>query len=219
MVDGITKKVFLYIIALMGIIAIILQLYVTIINRVIPVVATLVKYFSFFTIQVNILVTACAICMLFSPKSLWGKFFSRISVISALTVYIIIVSLIYNLVLRQIWNPQGLQKFGDELLHVVMPGLFILFWIFCTSKQNLKWNVGLWLIYPLIYAAYIIIRGTLTGAYPYPFMDAGNLGYVKVFLNTGGLVIVFLSFSLLLVALGKLLAKTEDNRVNSPSLK
>jgi hypothetical protein len=219
MINGKGRKIFLGIIALIGIIAVILQLYVTIINRVVPIGATLIKYFSFFTIQVNILVTVCAICMLFSPKSSWGKFFSRISVVSALTVYIIIVSLIYNLVLRQIWNPQGLQKFGDELLHVVMPALFILFWIFCTSKQNLRWDVGLWLIYPLIYAAYVIIRGTLTGVYPYPFMDAGNLGYAKVFLNTGGLVIVFLGFSLALVAAGKLLARTEDKGLNSPSLK
>ncbi|WP_158996089.1 Pr6Pr family membrane protein [Mucilaginibacter sp. L196] len=219
MIDGKSKKIFLGIIALTGVIAIILQLYATIINRVIPIGATLIKYFSFFTIQTNILVTACVIFALFNLKSSWGRFFSRISVVSALTVYIIIVSLIYNLILRQIWNPQGLQKFGDELLHVVMPALFILYWIFCTSKLNLKWNVGLWLVYPLIYAVYVIIRGTLTGDYSYPFMDAGSLGYAKVFLNIGGLVIVFLGFSLLLVALGKLLAKTENNRVNSPLLK
>jgi len=219
MIDGKSKKIILGIIAVTGVIALILQLYVTIINRIIPIGPTLVKYFSFFTIQTNILVTACAIFTLFDLKPSWGRFFSRISVVSALTVYIIIVSLIYNLILRQIWNPQGLQKFGDELLHVVMPALFILYWIFCASKLNLKWNIGLWLVYPIIYAVYVIIRGTLTGQYPYPFMDVAKLGYAKVFLNIGGLVIVFLGFSLLLVALGKLLAKTEVDKLNSPLLK
>ncbi|MBK6825986.1 MAG: Pr6Pr family membrane protein [Chitinophagaceae bacterium] len=41
-----------------------------------------------------------------------------------------------------------------------------------------------WLVFPAFYLTYTLIRGALVNWYPYPFVDAGNLGYVKVALNS-----------------------------------
>ena len=50
---------------------------------------------------------------------------------------------------------------------------------------------------------YTLIRGHLSGHYPYPFMDAGQLGMSKVLINIGAMLVLFLVISLLLVAISK----------------
>jgi hypothetical protein len=52
-------------------------------------------------------------------------------------------------------------------------------------------------------ARHRLIRGALVGLYPYPFIDAGRLGYARVFLNAGGMLIAFICISLALVALDR----------------
>ena len=60
-----------------------------------------------------------------------------------------------------------------------------------------------WLLYPLIYLGFILSRGALTRRYPYPFIDAGKLGYPLVLANATALVIAFLVLGLLVLAIGR----------------
>lgn len=200
------SRIYLAITAVTGIIALSGQLYLVIINRgeaTIPVV--LIRYISFFTILTNILITVCSIILLLIPNSPSGLFFRQSTTLTALTLYILIVGLTYNLILRPIWNPQGFQKVTDELLHVVMPLLTIIYWLIFVPKRSLTWNIWPWLIYPLIYAVYVLGRGALSAEYPYPFMDVTKLGYPQVLINCGGMVAAFLVFAFLLVGVGKIL--------------
>jgi hypothetical protein len=52
--------------------------------------------------------------------------------------------------------------------------------------------------FPFFYAVYVMIRGAISGDYPYPIIDAGKLGYPVALLNTAIifslLVILDLSF-------------------------
>jgi hypothetical protein len=50
----------------------------------------------------------------------------------------------------------------------------------------------LWLLYPIIYLAYWLIRGPRVGYYPYFFIDVNALGYSGVALWSGALIVVFL---------------------------
>ena len=161
--------------------AVFLQLYLIIINRIATVPETIIRFFSFYTILTNILV-ACSFSFLWlKPNSRAGKFFSREKVVTAITLYITVVGATYNIILRQLWSPQGLQLIVDELLHSVIPVLFIVYWLICVPKGELEWkNVLSWLIYPLVYLICILFRGALSGFYPYPFLDVGKLGYTKV---------------------------------------
>src|SRR4051812_38806133 len=103
-----------------------------------------------------------------------------------MAVYITVVGLVYNLILRQLWKPAGLQFVDDELLHSVIPFLFILYWLMFVPKSELKWkDVLFWLIYPLIYLICILIRGALSGFYPYPFINTDDIGYYETFINSG----------------------------------
>ncbi len=202
------RQLFLIIGAILGWFALVTQFYLILANRVVSVPETIFRYFSFFTILTNILVALCLTVLLTKPLSKPGKLFSQPKTMTATTVYITIVGIIYNTILRFIWEPTGLQVVVDELLHSVIPVLFVLYWLLFVPKAELQWRDVLpWLLYPLVYIVYILFRGALSGFYPYPFIDVSAIGYSKVFLYSVGLCIVFLVVSLILVAIAKRMSR------------
>ena len=192
--------------------AVLLQLYLIILNRVSPVPETIIRFFSFYTILTNILVAICYTVLLVKPNSRSGIFFSQPGVLTATTIYITIVGVLYNLILRQLWSPVGYQRLADELLHVVTPLLFILYWYLFAPKAGLGWkNAFPWLIYPFVYAVFVMFRGSFSGFYPYPFIDANAIGFEKVLINSVGLLIGFFLLSLLFIVITKAMSKTTVN--------
>ncbi len=151
----------------------------------ISTIKTIINFFSFFTILSNLLVAISLSAVLLTPSSRTGLFFSKITVQSAIAVYIFIVGLVYNLVLRNLWTPTGSQLLVDNLLHLIVPVLYVLYWIIFTPKKTLHWkNIFPWLIFPAIYLVYSLIRGAVVNWYPYPFIDAGTLSYGQLAINS-----------------------------------
>jgi hypothetical protein len=199
--------------ALIGWFAIIAQFYLMMTNKVVSVPETILRFFSFFTIDTNILIAVCFSFIFLRSDSGVGRFFRKATTITAITIYITIVGIVYNVILRSTWQPAGLQKIVDELLHVAIPVLFILFWLLFVPIEQLKWkNAFSWLIYPIIYMAYAIIHGAITKFYPYPFIDVNQLGYRKALLNAGFVLLIIFLLSLALIATGKLLNKFDDGK-------
>lgn len=208
-----SAKIIALIGALLGWFAVITQLYLMMKNRVLSAPETALRFFDFFTIDTNIIVALCFTYIFFGSKSRWGRFFSRASTITAITVYITIVGIVYNVVLRSTWNPYGMQKIVDELLHSVIPALFILFWLFFTPIEQLKWkNAFPWLIYPIIYMIYAMIFGAVTKFFPYPFVNANEIGYNKALMNAGAVLLVIFLLSLALIGTGKLMKRFDDKK-------
>jgi hypothetical protein len=161
-------------------------------------------FFSYFTILSNLLVALALSFILWNPGSRLGGFFARATTQSGVAVYIAIVGIVYSLVLRQIWNPQGLQKLADVLLHDLLPLLYVVFWFLFVSRKCLRWMDAVkWLVFPGIYCGYVLIRGALTGWYPYPFLDAGQSGYARVSVNALVLLSAFLVVGWSLIAIGR----------------
>ncbi|GAC1451576.1 MAG: Pr6Pr family membrane protein [Chitinophagaceae bacterium] len=201
-------KLYLAVMVTIGWFALIAQFYINVTQKALPVPEMIVRYFSYFTIQTNLLITICYTILLFSAGSAAGKFFSRQQTLAAITVYIVIVGLIYNMILRFLWNPAGLQKLVDELLHAVIPVLALIYWLVFTAKNKLQWKSILpWLIYPFAYIIYILIRGSISGFYPYPFINTTQLGLNKVLVNSVAIAAMFIFMSLALVAIGKSMNK------------
>lgn len=201
---GKCRQLFLSAAALLGWIALILQFYLILRNREASVPETIIRYFSFFTVLTNMLAALCFSFLLLSPRSSFGIFFSRPATLTAIAVYMFVVGMIYNLILRSLWSPQGLQRIADELLHVVNPVCFLVFWIIYVSKSGLQWKYPfLWMIYPVMYVAYILFRGSFSGFYPYPFSDVSKLGYPVVLLNCLKTILAFFIISLTFVGMGK----------------
>jgi hypothetical protein len=164
----------------------------------------LVSFFSYFTVLSNTLVATVLTCEMTSRESAARRWFLQPSVSSGIAVSIAVVALGYNLLLRHLWHPEGWQWLADELLHVVMPLLFLGYWWCCVGKGTLRWgHIALWVIYPLVYFAYALLRGHVLAVYPYPFIDVDKLGYPQVFLNAGGLLAGFVVIALIVISLDR----------------
>src|ERR1700744_6439176 len=104
-----TAKFYLSLMAIVGWFALIGQFYLIMISKQASAAETIVRYFTFFTILTNILIAVGCTVLLLKPGSGWGRFFTKNTTLAAITVNIIIVGATYNIILRWLWNPQGLQ--------------------------------------------------------------------------------------------------------------
>lgn len=199
------------VLAAIGWFALVLQ-YMLLIVAVEPELSTpevVLRYVSYFTIQSNILVAL--VLTAFAIKAGRDEWLVHPFVRSAVAVYIAAVGVVYVVLLRDLWAPQGAQLLADLLLHYVMPLGYLLFWLFLVRKAGLRWyDPLLWLIYPLFYLAFVVIRGKMSGFYPYPFIDVGALGYSRALLNAGGIMVVFVVLGALAVVIGRLSARQAE---------
>ena len=161
-------------------------------------VGSIVFFFSFFTILSNILAVACFAAALLVGRSKILAFFRSAKVQTAVALYMLVVAIIYIGMLEALWAPEGLMLVLDRLLHYVMPALFLLHWLAFVRKGTASYgDIPEWLAFPALYVIYVMIRGALTGDYPYPTMDAGKLGYPAAL---GNIALIFVLFVVLAFA-------------------
>jgi hypothetical protein len=166
------------------------------------------RFFSFFTILTNLLAAAALLVPVVAPHSAAGRFLARPTVRTAVTGYIIMVGVIYDLLLRDLSQRQGWPMFFEHMLHYVTPPLFVVDWLAFVDKRDLDWRVGFGALgFPLVYIAWTLVHGALSGWYPYPFVDVADLGYARTLLNIAGLVLLFLALEVVLAAIGGALAR------------
>jgi hypothetical protein len=199
------KQAFESVAMMIGWFALVTQFFLAIDNRTAPVAETAIRYVSYFTVEANALATFGFTILLVVRRTALGRWFSSQSALTAITVYMTVVGLVYNIVLRSLWKPTGLAWVNDELLHSVLPLLCIAYWVlYASAKRRLLWKVlPSWMLYPIVYCIYTMIRGSKTGWYPYPFLDAGVLGYSTVLINIGGMIAVFAGLAALFVVAAK----------------
>jgi len=189
---------------LFGWFALIAQLYLIIHNRTGSVPETIIRYFSYFTILTNILAALFYTVSWLGRSTKFYKYIWWPPLLTAITVYMSVVGLVYQVLLRPLWSPTGLQLIVDEILHSVQPVLTVIFWwMFAdTSHLSLKGAIR-WLSYPLAYLIFILIRGSLSGFYPYPFIDVITIGYPTMLVNSVALMAGFLFLSGFFIWIGK----------------
>ena len=202
--NNLIKKIFEIVIAVTAWTAILFQAYLT--------TGSMANLFSYFTILTNLLVAVCSSILLLNIQNKIGSFFRRPSVQTAITLYIFIVALVYNTVLRGIVSLNGWNLFVDTLLHVVVPILFIVYWFMYVPKGVLQWKQGIsWIYFPMAYLVYSLIRGAVFGWYPYPFLNVVTFGYPKVILNVIIMIAVFFLAGLALIMLNRRLGNRKKD--------
>jgi hypothetical protein len=202
------SKALVITLALLAWFGVLLQLFVTLHSTVQSgksVAGGIVSFLGYFTILTNLLVCIALTMPLATPASAAGRFFSRSDVTAGVATSIVFVSLAYHFLLRNTWNPQGLQWVADVLLHYVMPALYLTYWWFNFPKGALRWTYPLyWSLYPTVYMVYVLIRGRVIGSYPYGFIDPIAIGYQRTMINAAGLLLGFIMLGLVLVAVGRI---------------
>lgn len=157
---------------------------------------TNLKFFTYFTILSNLMVTLFYSFCLFYKKSQLISYTTQITIV----IYITIVAIVYNCILRFIWNPTGLSKILDELLHVINPVLFIIIWFKNNNRYQIPYRyIFKILIFPLFYLSLLLILGFFIKHYPYPFLDVNTIGYEVVLLNSVGVTILFILTSFVFI--------------------
>lgn len=168
---------------------------------------SLVFFFSFFTILSNILAVLCCAASFFAGGPRVLAFFRSPKVQTGVALYMLVVATIYIAVLEGLWAPEGLTRILDRLLHYVMPALFLFHWVFVPKSTLTLADVPRWLIFPFLFALYAMIRGALTGEYPYPIMDAATLGYAVALRNIGLTLILFVLLGVAFVKIDQRLGR------------
>lgn len=152
---------------------------------------------GYFTVLTNALVAAHMLAIAFG----W-RISSRRA--AGLVVAIGMVGVVYHLVLAGLWAPTGLAWWADQTMHSATPAFTLLWWLACAPKQISRADLPFWLVWPLAYCGYALLRGSLTGFWAYPFLDFTVLGPVATALNLGLICLGFTGFGLALIALARL---------------
>ena len=162
-------------------------------------------FFSFYTILTNIALVLIYLSEVV-PSSRLAVFRHPI-VRGMMAANIALVALYVFFVLRFLASLTGLFLVADNILHYLCPALYLLWWLI-GPHGRLRWgNLPLMLAPTLVYFLYAMARGAWVQEYPYPILNAIELGYAQVALNalymTAGLAVL----TLIVIALDRLLAR------------
>lgn len=150
-------------------------------------------FLAYFTVLTNLFVALSTTVPLVAGATPPGRFFAKPEVLGCAITSIVIVGAGYHLLLRNAWSPQGLQLLADYLLHYVVPLCALAHWVVFAPRTRLGALAPLaCCIYPVGYFIYALIRGELTGMYPYYFIDVAKLGFAKVLANSIAMLVAFL---------------------------
>ena len=184
--------------------AIAFQFYIVLQAWELPLGMKLLRFFTFFTIIGNLTAALYFTSSLLHLPASWSPFFIKTGSSTAITAYIIYVSIGYHLLLQDAWDPQGLQWYTDKLLHLVNPIFIVLYWSFFVEKKQLHWKmIPRWLVLPISYYCYVLLLMEGFGIqHPYPFLNIDEFGYPQVILVgiAGALAIALLGAGLILAA-------------------
>ena len=129
--------------------------------------AGLWRFLGFFTILTNILAAAVATVVALGTTRVLGGARARLMAAAS----ILMVGLVYSVALRALWNPEGLQKVADVVLHDATPLLWLVLWLF-SPHPRLAWREVAWaLLLPGAYVVYAMARGMADGWYAYWFLN------------------------------------------------
>lgn len=181
------------------------------------------EYFSYFTVE-----TALIFVVIFAVAGVAA--FRTDSDTALLTIvrmcavpFTIVTFVIYNTMLRGLPGAAADAGYSwpvwpNELLHVWAPIFIVLDWILAPGRYPLRLRAFWWvLLFPLAWVIFSLIRGAVTGWWPYPFLDPnGPLGWVGVVCYIIGIAAAFALLALLATLLCRFTARRQS-RTASPS--
>jgi hypothetical protein len=134
------------------------------------------NFFGYFTILSNIfaaLVLVYAALRRNTPSH-------RLDVLrGAATVAMVLVGIVFSLLLAALES--DLVPWVNVVVHYVMPVLLAADWLIDPPRQRLTMVDGFWwLVFPLVYLLYTLVRGAIVHWYPYPFLDVAQTGAATV---------------------------------------
>ena len=152
------------------------------------------NFFSYFTIQSNLIAV-----VVFLGSVAWWRTAPSPSwelIRGASVLHMTITFVVFALLLSGT-NVDTALPWVDTALHRVMPLAVIADWLIDPPRHSIPFRTSLrWTTFPLLWAAYTLVRGAIVDWYPYPFLDPANGGYASVAVY----VVAILIFGIVLCA-------------------
>jgi hypothetical protein len=153
-----------------------------------PAPTRVIRFFSYFTIESNLLVAITATMLALEPAR-DGRLFRVLRLDALFGISVTLVT--YAVLLAPQHDPHGLNAATNAGLHYVAPIMTILGWLAFGPRPRIdETTLLLALIWPTAYIAYTLAHGAASEWYPYPFIDVEQLGYVTALRNGLGMVIL-----------------------------
>ncbi|HYI75613.1 MAG TPA: Pr6Pr family membrane protein [Gaiellaceae bacterium] len=135
------------------------------------------NFFSFFTIQSNLLAVAALFALVLVPRAARSRIFDAAR--GAVVLYMAITGVVFALLLSGLQAElQTTIPWVDFVVHKLMPVVLVADWLLDPPRHRLpRATVVAWLAFPLAWVTYTLVRGEAEGWYPYPFVNVDRLGY------------------------------------------
>lgn len=156
------------------------------------------NFFSYFTIESNILAVVTFLLsalFLFAGKKSKSLDFFR----GATTFFMVVTGIVFAVLLSGI---EGIvltaAPWDNIVLHYLIPIAIVIDWIVDGPSAKLSYRKTLiWLVFPVTYVVYSLIRGPIVNWYPYPFLNPANGGYGQVLVTSiiimvGGVILAYI---------------------------
>ncbi len=167
------------------------------------------QYFSYFTILTTmitiVVVLVGGVMAVRRPVDTDLYATIRLAVVS----YAVVTAIVYNLLLRGIPDEgYGVTPWPGEIMHVWMPIFLVIDWLFAPGRPRLRWSaIGIVVIYPLVWAAFTLVRGAFTGWVPYPFFEFST-GFVSIATYIVGIAAIIIGFAALGIVWSRVRARS-----------
>lgn len=163
-------------------------------------------FFSYYTILTNVVLVLIYLSTIWPTHRL--DLFRHPIVRGMMAANIALVSIYVFTVLRHLSALDGLFQLADTILHYICPLLYLLWWLSAQPHGHLRWpNLPIMLAPTFVYFIYALARGAWVQEYPYPILNAINLGYGQVLLNALGMTIALAVLTAVVIFIDGWLAK------------
>ena len=153
-----------------------------------------INFFSYFTIQSNLI--AVAVFLIGAARWRETPTIGWELVRGAALLYMTVTLVVFSLLLSGS-DVDTAVVWVNTVVHKLFPLVLLIDWILDPPRHRISIRDSLvWLVYPLAWLAYTMVRGALVGWYPYPFLDPANGGFGTVALY----VVAILVFGVVLCA-------------------
>ncbi len=163
-----------------------------------PLGTRILRYFSYFTVQSNILVMVTTWALVRRPHHdgrVWR--IARLDAVAGITI----TGVVHWFFLRPLLHLEGWSWVADKLLHVAVPLLAVVGWLVFGPRLRTSWSLLLPALgWPVLWLAYTLAAGAVTDWYPYPFLDVTTKGYATVLVTCAGIALALVGVIAALIA-------------------
>lgn len=167
-----------------------------------------IDHFSYFTVLSNMLAAIIFTMLAMNPKRTSSLF--RVLRLDAV-IMMIVTGIIYNVLLNT-GGHEGWDFWSNGIQHIWGPLLVFIVFVICGPRGWISSRtIFASLILPILWLVYSLIRGSVTGAYPYDFLDVDANGMASVLAFVAQIVVFAIILGYLLMLIDKLMRKFFPN--------